>query len=434
MGKPTNRLLLLSYLSLIGLTSLPLQADDSSSSKVLAPPFLLPEQQSSQFTSPSVHAPAVQPPSEEIKSTAMENSLAESDSQSEEPIVQQEQEVKIEISESRPSAITMASQKNDSKKHSHHHHHHKKEYNVYLEAEYLYWRPRTNGLRYGTVGGGTDASPTVTNYQKTVRMNPDFDSGIRAKIAYDLPRDHWRLSAEWTYYHNSTHSERSIGNSLYFVPYMVNKSFGPNALGGAHAHWSFNMNYADLVLSRSFKPSHKFTLTPYMGARAAWIDQDFHIKYINVFVNQAPIFPFIRNLNDSNFYGYGMRGGLDAMWELGYGFGLYGNAAVSALWSHFNVIQSEYSNTQVLIAKSVMHLNSVTPVFEAKLGFNWHKAFSKKRFFIDLHVGWEQQIWFDQIQWAVPNNSADSYDAAWLEEQQYNLGLSGFTAGATFGF
>ncbi len=305
---------------------------------------------------------------------------------------------------------------------------------IIVSGDYLYWQASQAGLEY------TLKSPDVNNrfnkgsLGKISNISPNYQSGFRVGADIELPHDNWDISFAWTSYSNQTHSRRGGGSTFTMTPYWLNAGEGITTSGASTAKWNLGFNSYDLDLGCAFLPRQHLSLRPFAGFKAAWIEQDFTVKYHNISSNNtlAPGSAIsMRSRNYNHFQGYGMRVGMDTKWLLNYGFSFIGNISGALLASEFYVSQFDRNVDHTPRSHTQEYINRITPVVEMFGGLKWETDFDDEGFFLDIHAGWEQQIWFSQNQmnnFPIPNNRG------YAIKSQGDLTLSGLTVGATFGF
>lgn len=163
--------------------------------------------------------------------------------------------------------------------------------------------------------------------------------------------------------------------------------------------------------------------------RGAWIDQ-----HLDAYYSGGPLTaPLISN-NSIKFKGGGLRTGFDTTWTFGCSFGLLARTNVDILWSKFNVNQTTNQNSGLGPVRDVFRdsIQAFTPIVELFLGVIWEKILCNT-YYVNAHIGWEEQYFFNMIQWNAFTSGAGP-DLIASVRQKGSLGLSGLTAGVTFGF
>lgn len=310
---------------------------------------------------------------------------------------------------------------------------------IVLSGDYLHWKAAESGLSYALNAKNITQGSTNFRAAEGVRGNPSkihpgYHSGYRLGLDIELPRDEWDLQATWTRY--QSHDDESVkANGKLLWIYYLNPNQGLFVCDSAKANWELNFNVLDTVLGHSFFVAKYLSLRPSFGFRSSWIEQELNIHYINVsdFTTNYGTF---RSRNQNNFVGYGMVAGLQSLWPLKWGFNLFGNVAASLLWSRFKLNQFERNPDHTPRTHLSDRLYLTTPTIEMMGGLKWLWHFNKNRVYLDIHAGWEEQVWFKQNQLNLfLNHTVIQGNAIGkARNQQQNLTLSGWTIGAQLGF
>lgn len=330
---------------------------------------------------------------------------------------------------------------------------------VFFTIEGLYWQATQKGMTYAIKG--SNSSPVINNDIHSKSKKPEFDwtAGFRVGLGYNTRHGGWDLYASYTRFRFSTKTSESITdyNPLFlgpeFIsPFWIAKVFPlnlPGILQSAKANWKVNLNLLDLELGREFFVSKWLTLRPFVGLRSAWIDQDYILRFYRQTpeISGTPTIPASTSVwkldMDNDFWGLGLRAGLNTKWILGAGWSVYGNGALSILDGHFHnrykeigqVVVGGFPSNDSFIDRNKLHTD--VAIADLALGFRWEKSVDKERILIAFWAGYEQHIFFEQNQFmnyqydftpVIPDNPS-------VEGPSYfTNGGSLTTHGAVFGF
>ncbi len=318
-----------------------------------------------------------------------------------------------------------------------------KEWGVVLSGDFLYWKTQEGGLAYALPSPNFTCFPPLQQSDpskgvdgKIARLSPGYAPGFRLGLDIELPKDDWELSFSWTSYHNTHHSSVFAHDDQVVFPFWLNFSFAPIAMS-AKADFRLHFNTVDLVIGRSAYVGQFLSIRPFAGFQAAWIEQNFNINYKSITFFTGEITPpllttpkiSIKNQNFSQ--GYGLKMGMDSKWELAWGFYIEGDAAVSLLRTDFDIKQHEYNADGSTRSKIKDDFKLVTTVLDLYGALAWEWRFHDDRCYIQLHGGWEEQLWFSQNQL---NRFLDNEDVGAMENERSDLSFSGWTIGAKLGF
>lgn len=300
-----------------------------------------------------------------------------------------------------------------------------------LYGDYLYWIAQEDGLYYAQTGAGsgTSTSPPNSNIDfkgQLRKVKPSWESGVRAGLGINFPKEGWDLLAYWTWLsttaQDSVHSSSADLLSLWAQPDF--SSFTGDRF--AKASWSMDLNIGDVEWGRSSWFGGHFSLRPFMGLRGLWLDQDLKNQYV---YNTSPITQGHLYLS-SDFRGGGLRAGADSRFALPYGFSIYGLASGSLLYGQFHT-NFDFKEDQTTIAKTHDPFWKGISALQLNLGFSWDSHFWDDHCHVEFHLGWEQNIFFSVNQMNHFMNRL--HDGAYFKENG-NLSLQGLVAGGRFDF
>ena len=312
---------------------------------------------------------------------------------------------------------------------------------VFISADFIWWTARQDGMGYvmSNIGNG---STTGSVGRGSVRhVADDWSPGFKVGIGLNLGHDGWDLAAEYTWLHahnsSSTTNANPENSRLFPMWHITNESslesFTANTRAGvtsAFARWDLHFNVIDLELARNHYISQYLTLRPHVGLKGAWIDQDYHVRYFQD-ISDTNRRNF-RMKNDQDYWGIGIRTGLDSAWYFMKNFCMYGDFAIAAMWSHFDVDRRDSREdlvtltvpTRFNIINVENDFHTIKPVIEFGLGLRYDWWFSDDDYHFGIQAGWEEQMWVNH------NNLLHLFN----EANHGDLVLQGLTIKARFDF
>ena len=302
---------------------------------------------------------------------------------------------------------------------------------LFITADWLIWQAKENGLGYVIKNDST----STTNLADADIKNPafDWDFGFRVGLGWNTPHDGWDLYANWTWFdtHASDHTHAGSSKHLFPVyahPFEVDNGVAQNS----EAHWRLHLNMIDLELGREFFVSKWVTLRPFVGLRNAWVRQKFDCEYEQISHSGSLQEAEVEMVN--NYWGLGLRTGLNTQWGLGAGFSIYGNAAISLLYGFFH-LEQEQEQTIATVESTFMDLEQSyhidRAISELALGIRWDHMFSDDNYHFGIQAGWEHLMFWgqNQMQRFVSFTTLGEYVA-----NQGDLTIQGWTVSARFDF
>lgn len=271
--------------------------------------------------------------------------------------------------------------------------------NLYVTADYLYWKAHVDQLEYAIDGINFPASSGETR-----ELNWNWDSGFKAGIGYIFSGCGWDIYLNYTRFHTKAKDSSSpepgtILNATYSYPFLFEIFF-------ASAEFDLNYNTLDLELKNVFCVTPCFLLSPSFGLRGAWTKDKYDIFYVGFLDNQ--------NLHlKESFHGIGPRIGLNGVWNFCGGFSLFGEGEYALLWGRNR--SSFFSATSTAIAADTKQTYyTLRHLTDIKVGLGWDYCFCRSR--LALQLAWEQRLWLDYNQYLhftdtenlhyMPNSSA----------------------------
>jgi hypothetical protein len=326
---------------------------------------------------------------------------------------------------------------------------------IFVFGEVLVWRAREDNLTYAV---SMDQTPVI-NHQESghgVHFRGKWEPGFRIGIGYNMPHDGWDLTATWTSFKSKDkkHSEdcQCCQSCEIFQPVYFPKDYnlsgtsanGPWVSEAQGKYWRAHLNLVDLDLGREFFVSKWMTLRPFIGARGMWLRQKLKFEYepnggtfLLPYSGVGGVFPgansdFVSLKN--NFWGVGLRAGLDATWGLGCGVSLYSKLALSALWGKFTLRQthtlvddSEENEDTFVLSNFGDRFQVCRPVADLALGIRYDTTSSDNSWGWGFWAGWEHHyfwgqnkfIRFDGDQFSAFNENYGDFSVAGV-----NVGMS----------
>jgi hypothetical protein len=296
---------------------------------------------------------------------------------------------------------------------------------LWVDAEVLYWKASEDDLDFAI------GSKSTTTIEDGSIRSPHFlwDWGFRLGAGYKVPHDQWDLYIGYTYVHTHAHGSLHRFEGAVFPTWMAAFASNGTFASSAQAHLHANVNVVDLELGRTCTTSSWLTLRPFIGVRGLLIDQDYKITYAGGTVAPGDRY---KNDLDIDFWGVGLRMGIDSLWGLGKGFSLYGNGAISLLSGHWSDDQFEkFVVTENTFVDLEDNHSNVVPTAEAALGIQWDYMFHRNRYHFGMKFGWEFNVFFDQNRLIrfVNNTNPGAFT-----RNDGNLGFQGLTLGMRFDF
>lgn len=306
---------------------------------------------------------------------------------------------------------------------------------LWIEVSGFYWNTHQDGMEFAltnnVAAGTTDGENGFTRINNLIDAeyeNPDFDwnFGFKAGIGYCHPCDGWDIGILWTWYKGSASEHLDVDkedNSVILPLWSAYASTfgGPLFATDSTADWKLELNLIDIELGRQYWVSKYLTMRPFVGVRIASIKQDYNIEYKGgtwtpvTLDFENPVYNDEIKL-DNDYRGAGLRGGLDTVWHLGCGWGLYGDLAFNILYGKFTFDHDETNRAagaqpetshqldyrKAKVADAEYSFRASRAIFDLGFGLQWAGMFCDCKYGFLVSLGWEHHLFMDQNQfWRV---------------------------------
>lgn len=265
-----------------------------------------------------------------------------------------------------------------------------------------------------------------------------WDFGFKVGIGFNTTCDGWDFGLEWTRFNGNSHTHVDIepdeNRILLALWSYVNGTGGASTFADVTdiiAEWNVNLNLIDGSLGRAFWNSKRLSLRPFIGFRFASIKQNYHLLHKGGQFNEN----FTPDVNnevdiDNDFRGFGFRGGLDSVWNLGCGWGIYGEASLSLVYGRFSIDhdeqnrQSETPFTKAKVLEIERSFRAVRYMADFGIGVTWASLFCDCQYGFRASLGWETHLFFKQNQM---NRIVHDTDEIYITPTPGNLDTQGWT-------
>lgn len=259
----------------------------------------------------------------------------------------------------------------------------------FVRGDYLYWTTSISGLELD-FGNGSVIQSSSDEIQiiatQELDLDPHFkwESGYRIAAGWQFGCSDWEIDALWTHFQNkgtrTVDGEQDVINS---------------------GTCKVKLDQVDVVLAYQ-STWCSFTLKPFLGVRLAKIDEHVNAQVSTNITILPDTFGFETRIFDDNQHSkvIGPLLGFQGDWEIGCGFGIYGNAAASLLYGYHKAhFEDSDTFTVPLIRETASinrkHLHRFNWNVDLALGIRWHTCLCDSLEF-GLKVGFEHHEYFNQ--------------------------------------
>ena len=302
--------------------------------------------------------------------------------------------------------------------------------NLFVTADWLIWEANETGLGFAIKTDTDSFSALGEGGVKSAEF--DWEFGFRVGLGYNMGHDDWDLRLNWTWFQDQGTEHLSTDGDDFLYPSVIHPTssstyYATDAESEIHLH----LNVLDLEMGRWMKVSKWLTIRPHAGLRTAWIYQRNTIEYDDLFyLGEGGLLAFDEyevNRN-CNYWGMGVRTGLDTQWGIGDGWSFYGNAAISLLYGFFDAEHKEESTTPSDIESTLIDLSNSyragRAITDLQLGVRWDYLWSNGRYHFGYEVAWEHHMFFSQNQFMT---FVDGVTDGVFVQNQGDLAIQGWT-------
>lgn len=272
---------------------------------------------------------------------------------------------------------------------------------AFVTGDLLYWKANENGLGYVLQSKIENAALDLPGNGELITPNFDWDLGFRVGLGWRTNHDNWDLYFTWTRIHTAAHSHRHSNSNKSLFPVFADNTFASSSCDSASAHLHIHLNALDLEMGRNFFVGKHLSLRPHVGFENLWLSQHYNTHYSGL-PAQSDAFNEVRFRN--NYWGFGIRSGIDSQWDIRWGISIFSDIAFALLYGDFDLKRTTKYNLDFL--SNELHKSShidegfwlARANVEFNIGLRWDWTFAHDRFFLRLQAGWEEHLYFGQNQ------------------------------------
>lgn len=260
---------------------------------------------------------------------------------------------------------------------------------VYFASfDILYWYGRANGTAFAY--GNTSSQANVPLKGHTKDINFDWEWGLRAGVGKNLDHDRWDLYGTFTLYSPHFSRQCQAGPTNTLIPLKGATLINENV---THAKSSYSLDtyQIDLELGRHYFVSSKLSFRPFVGIKNAWINQRQIVRYTGGSIGNHTSY-----IEDNcDYWGMGLRVGVNSKWHLGGGFYFNGLLANALIYGYFDIDHREKLTINPYDSiKLDDNKHRFIPAAEWRIGLGYGSYFNERRYFLDVSMSYEGQYFW----------------------------------------
>lgn len=313
----------------------------------------------------------------------------------------------------------------------------------FIKGEALYWRATEGGLSMGGNFEG-DSLQFVTNIKER-NLNFKWDWGFKLGLGWIDPCCNWDIAVNWIHFttkakqhaHSPNIMPDSQGIIRHFNPAWMFIDYGNVDTG--NAKWKLKLDVIDAELGYKLFLCNCFHIRPLIGVRFVRINQDYDLhaeanRPLSGIVFQSDM------LMKCDFPGAGLRGGVEADWDIYRGFKIFGSAALSGILGKFHFrshqIYNDANPNNDFTTMKKDHYWDCVGIFDTSLGLAWKTCALCDKINVTFQVAWEMHLFLNQNRFEDTQDdfTIDFYDTFTSQFQRGNLCTHGLTFGGIIDF
>ena len=309
---------------------------------------------------------------------------------------------------------------------------------IHTDLSFIYWMPTQSNMELGIVSN--QSSPAYFLNGTLTKLGFEYEPGFQVGLGMNLEKDHWDILLEYTWFRSTARSKVSLdpeGDEILFPSWQL-----PDLLVAYYdgdETWKLSLDILEFQLGRAYAVGVDLSFRPYVGIRAALIDQKISVNYENVtnlnFLPRNHVFVEQK----SNSWGIGPRTGLETNWSLGKGFRFFGNGGLDLLYTVYPTLNTFQEGTTVagvilpgsLVSVKEKNDQHIRAHLDLDFGFAYGTYFYCKRWHVDFCAGYQFQIFYDQNMFRT---FVDDQTLGKADSPHGNLYIHGLTTTLRFDF
>ncbi|HEU5282142.1 MAG TPA: Lpg1974 family pore-forming outer membrane protein [Gammaproteobacteria bacterium] len=273
-------------------------------------------------------------------------------------------------------------------------------------ADLLVWQ-----LREGSADDWAQLITPAGTQQSAQLVDVPFtwNPGLRLGGFYQSEDEHWRANAYITTYHTTGSNTASgqvysalLGN--FYAGNTNGLKFGPY-YDFASMRWEYAFDNVDMELGRLFKISEQLTFTPYVGLKAAFIDQSMLTHWVNPHSPNTPpnTYTFTSSNENlkNNYWGLGPAVGVNALFNFmnasNHHLGVFADVSGAVMFGHWTFSDVFVTNDHQTVNVNTDPITGGSTMWRGQVGFAWQHTTSAATY--SAKLAYEAQTWFNQLQY-----------------------------------
>ncbi|NGX56924.1 MAG: hypothetical protein K1060chlam5_01177 [Candidatus Anoxychlamydiales bacterium] len=231
-----------------------------------------------------------------------------------------------------------------------------------------------------------------------------WDYGFRISTGYHV-HDKWDTALYWTRFHTDAKRTIPYKPNATIIPEFFAAFLSGDSPQSMSVKWSLLLNMFDWEIGQSYWVSKELFLRPFLGVKGGWINQSIHGQYYNLSIDHILTNNSGSEHLKNNFWGIGPLGGINTKWRtFHFGsnfFDLFGDFSMATMWGTWSC-GDLYKNTADKTSSVNMNNSKLGALmFRGFMGIEWNINFNAKKSYLATKLGYEMQLWLNQLRLAT---------------------------------
>jgi hypothetical protein len=231
-----------------------------------------------------------------------------------------------------------------------------------------------------------------------------WDLGFRAGLGYQFLNDNWDIKLDWTWFETDKTNNISFEENASITPEFFAAFLSGNKPQKMSVKWRVLLNAFDLKLGKKYWLEDLFFFRFFLGIKNAFINQAIHGRYFDLIINDIKTNNLGNEKVKNDFWGIGPLAGVDTKWKIknlkNYFFNIFFDFSLATMWGDFKVsdLYKDITKTSSVNSKN-SNLGGLS--FRGFTGIEWNVFFNKNKSEFTTKIGYETQIFFNQLRIAT---------------------------------
>lgn len=276
-----------------------------------------------------------------------------------------------------------------------------------LQGSFIYFQAKQENMQLALK---TTATGTNSTYSDVVDTNWKYNTGYKVAGGFHVMHDNWNLMASYLYFHNSYNTDAQQFQQFGLIPFYYDSNTDIALVAESlNSKWKLEIDLLTAEIGRKYFVGRNFFIKSHFGVEGGWINQDLLVNYLAILNNQEETVSYD---GSSECWCIGPRLGINTEWETSCFFRFIADGSIATLYTEYDLkLSDQYVNESasvpVITLDSVKYHNMcfLRPHLSLKFGLAWGNYVHCSRWFFDVEVAYQADVFFNQNPFGRPENN-----------------------------